>query len=170
MRDAIFYLLMILSLVSGALAVTESRIFRAAIYLLFSLLGVAFIYLMLGYEFVFAVQVIVYVGGIVVLIIFSIFLTRQAGTALPEVPAIRRRAAMLAVLIGFGLMIWLLLPHSFQGTTTPAIEPNMTSIGTRLLNIQETGLALPFEIISVLLLAAMIGCIVIALRKQPQSR
>jgi NADH-quinone oxidoreductase subunit J len=170
MRDAIFYLLMMLSLVSGALAVTESRIFRAAIYLLFSLLGIAFIYLMLGFEFVFAVQAIVYVGGIVVLIIFSIFLTRQTGTALPEAPAFRRRAAMLAVLTGFGLLVSLLLSHSFQGTTQPARHADVHTIGTQLLNIEETGLALPFEIISVLLLAAMIGCIVIALKKQPHTR
>ena len=75
----IFYLLAALTLVSGLLSVTTRQIFRAAIYLLFSLIGVAGIYFWLDYQFIAAVQIVVYVGGIVVLIIFSIFLTQQAG-------------------------------------------------------------------------------------------
>ena len=68
----IFYLLAALTLVSGLLSVTTRKIFRAAIYLLFSLIGIAGIYFWLQYEFVAAVQIVVYVGGIVVLILFSI--------------------------------------------------------------------------------------------------
>jgi NADH-ubiquinone/plastoquinone oxidoreductase chain 6. len=69
----IFYLLAALTLVSGVLAVTTRHIFRAAIYLLFALIGVAGIYFWLNYQFIAAVQIVVYVGGIVVLIIFSVF-------------------------------------------------------------------------------------------------
>ena len=71
----IFYLLAALTLVCGVLSVSTRQIFRAAIYLLFSLIGIAGIYFWLDYQFVAAVQIVVYVGGIVVLIIFSIFLT-----------------------------------------------------------------------------------------------
>jgi NADH-quinone oxidoreductase subunit J len=169
MKDWIFYLLMLMSLVSGVLAVTSAKIFRAAVYLLFSLIGIAFIYLMLGFEFVFAVQVIVYVGGIVVLIIFSIFLTQQSGTELPEPSKSRKTASMLAAISGFGFLASLFMAHHFQGTSQHAIEPDVHAIGTQLLNIQETGLALPFEIISILLLASMIGCIVIAIKKEVKS-
>ena len=58
---------------------TTTKIFRAAIFLLFTLIGVAGLYFWMQIEFVAAVQIIVYVGGIVVLIIFSIFLTQQSG-------------------------------------------------------------------------------------------
>ena len=75
----IFYFLAALTLVSGFLAVTTPQIFRAAVYLLFSLIGIAGIYFWLQYEFIAAVQIVVYVGGIVVLIIFSIFLTQKSG-------------------------------------------------------------------------------------------
>ena len=80
----IFYLLAALTLVSALLAVSTRMIFRAAIYLLFSLIGIAGLYFWLQYEFIAAVQIVVYVGGIVVLIIFSIFLTQQTGDLLPK--------------------------------------------------------------------------------------
>src|ERR1044071_2808950 len=75
----IFYMLAALTLVSGVLAVTTRQIFRSAIFLLFSLIGIAGLYFWMQYDFIAAVQIVVYVGGIVVLIIFSIFLTQQAG-------------------------------------------------------------------------------------------
>ena len=75
----IFYMLAALTLVCGALAVTTRHIFRAAIFLLFSLIGIAGLFFWMQYDFIAAVQVVVYVGGITVLIIFSIFLTQQAG-------------------------------------------------------------------------------------------
>ena len=71
--DIIFYLLATLCVVFALLSVTTRHIFRAAIYLLFTLIGIAGIYFWLQYEFIAAVQIVVYVGGIVVLIIFSIF-------------------------------------------------------------------------------------------------
>ena len=80
----IFYLLTALTLVCGVLSVSTRQIFRAAIYLLFSLIGIAGIYFWLDYQFIAAAQIVVYVGGIVVLIIFSIFLTQQAGDKLPK--------------------------------------------------------------------------------------
>ena len=71
----IFYILAAVIIGGGMLAVTERKIFRSAVYLLFSLVGIAGLYFYLNYEFLGAVQIVVYVGGIVVLIIFSIFLT-----------------------------------------------------------------------------------------------
>ncbi|MGZ8544686.1 MAG: NADH-quinone oxidoreductase subunit J family protein, partial [Flavisolibacter sp.] len=76
----IFYAISTLILGAALLAVTSRKIFRSAIWLLFSLLGVAALYFWMQVEFIAAVQIIVYVGGIVVLIIFSIFLTQQSGS------------------------------------------------------------------------------------------
>ncbi|MGH2553792.1 MAG: NADH-quinone oxidoreductase subunit J family protein [Chitinophagaceae bacterium] len=101
--DIIFYLLAGLTLVSAALSVSTRQIFRAAIYLLFTLIGIAGIYFWLNYQFIAAVQIVVYVGGIVVLIIFSIFLTQQAGEKLPKQKIGRKIFSALAVFCGLGL-------------------------------------------------------------------
>ena len=91
----VFYILAVTILVSALLAVTSRKIFRSAIWLLFSLTGIAGLYFWLQVEFVAAVQIVVYVGGIVVLIIFSIFLTQQSGK---DLPAPVRGRAIFAVL------------------------------------------------------------------------
>ena len=75
----IFYLISAFILGTGILSVTSRKIFRSAIWLLFSLVGIAALYFWMQLEFIAAVQIIVYVGGIVVLIIFSIFLTQKSG-------------------------------------------------------------------------------------------
>ena len=156
-----------LTLSSGVLAVTTRQIFRAAIFLLFSLIGIAGLFFWMQYDFIAAVQIVVYVGGITVLIIFSIFLTQQAGDLLPKQKIGRQVFSALAAFCGFALTMLQLYQHSFKKTTDQPIEPNVANIGNQMLGIQDNGFALPFEVVSMLLLAAMIGCIVIALRSKP---
>ncbi len=165
----IFYLLSILTLVSGILSVTTRKIFRAAIFLLFSLIGIAGLYFWMQYEFIAAVQITVYVGGITVLIIFSIFLTQQAGELLPKQNKNRVLFALLAAFCGFALTLLQIIQHSFNKTLESPILPTMENIGNQMLGIDENGFSLPFEVVSILLLAAMIGCIVIALRSKPTT-
>jgi NADH-quinone oxidoreductase subunit J len=160
----IFYLLAALTLVSGAMSVTTRHIFRAAIYLLFSLIGIAGLYFWMQYEFIAAVQIVVYVGGIVVLIIFSIFLTQSAGELLPKQKMGRTLFAALAAFCGLALTMVQVYEHSFDSPTGSVISPTVANIGNQMLGVNDTGYALPFEVVSMLLLAAMIGCIVIALR------
>ena len=159
----IFYMLAALTLVSGLLAVTTRQIFRAAIFLLFSLVGIAGLFFWMQYDFVAAVQIVVYVGGITVLIIFSIFLTQQAGDLLPKPKMGRQVFSALAAFCGFALTMVQLLQHSFNKTTELPVEASVANIGHQMLGVEENGYALPFEIVSILLLAAMIGCIVIAI-------
>jgi NADH-quinone oxidoreductase subunit J len=160
----IFYLLAGLTLGCGLLAVTSRQIFRSAIALLFSLIGVAGLYFWMQYEFIAAVQTVVYVGGIVVLIIFSIFLTQQAGDKMPKQKLGRTLFSALAAFLGFALTLVQVVQHTFTPTTAPAADNGVAGIGRLMLSVDESGYALPFEVISMLLLAAMIGCIVIALR------
>src|SRR6187551_125741 len=160
----IFYLLAALTLVCGVLSVSTRQIFRAAIYLLFSLIGIAGIYFWLNYQFIAAVQIVVYVGGIVVLIIFSIFLTQQSGEKLPQQKIGRLVFSALAAFCGFALTIVQIMQHSFTGSSDAAVDPTVRNIGEELLALDKSGYALPFEVVSMLLLAAMIGCIVIAMR------
>lgn len=164
----IFYLLAALTLVSGILSVSTRAIFRAAIYLLFSLIGIAGLYFWLQYEFVAAVQIVVYVGGIVVLIIFSIFLTQGAGDLLPKPKWGRQLFAALSAFCGFGLTMIQVCLYSFTGSTEPITDPTVSNIGLRMLSVKAGGYALPFEVVSMLLLAALIGCIVIAMRTPGQ--
>lgn len=166
----IFYLLAALTLVCGILSVTTRQIFRAAIYLLFSLVGIAGIYFWLDYQFIAAVQIVVYVGGIVVLIIFSIFLTQEAGEKLPKQKIGRKIFSALAVFCGFALTILQVFQHSFSSSTAQPVPATVANIGTRMLSVEEDGYALPFEVVSILLLAALIGCIVIALRTKPETK
>lgn len=156
-----------LTLSSGVLAVTTRQIFRAAIFLLFSLIGIAGLFFWMQYDFIAAVQIVVYVGGITVLIIFSIFLTQQAGDLLPKQKIGRQIFSALAAFCGFALTMLQLYQHSFKKTTDQPIVPNVANIGNQMLGIRDNGFALPFEVVSILLLAAMIGCIVIALRSKP---
>ncbi|GGB22247.1 NADH-quinone oxidoreductase subunit J family protein [Puia dinghuensis] len=170
----VFYILSAFILATGLLAVTSRKIFRTAIWLLFSLTGVAGLYFWLGMQFIAAVQVVVYVGGIVVLIIFSIFLTQQSGKDLPS--PLRRRTVFsaLAACIGFALTCLLLSRYSSfrvkESDYDFAPDMSISAIGNQLLSTSEHGYVLPFEVISILLLAAMIGCIVIAMKSKPGDK
>ena len=166
----IFYFLASLTLISGVLSVSTRQIFRAAIYLLFSLIGIAGIYFWLDYQFIAAVQIVVYVGGIVVLIIFSIFLTQQAGEKLPKQKIGRKIFSALAVFCGFTLTMLQIYQHNFYQTSEEPVVATVANIGSRMLSIKDGGYALPFELVSILLLAALIGCIVIALRSKPETK
>ena len=165
----VFFMLAALTLISAVLAVSTRHIFRAAIFLLFTLIGIAGLYFWMQYEFIAAVQIIVYVGGITVLIIFSIFLTQQAGELLPKQKNSRLLFSGLAALCGFSLTMLQVFQHTFTGNNSAAIEPTVANIGNQMLSINDGGYALPFEVVSILLLAALIGCIVIAMRSNPNK-
>jgi NADH-quinone oxidoreductase subunit J len=166
----LFYLLGILTLTCGILSVSTRHIFRAAIYLLFSLIGIAGLYFWLQYEFIAAVQIVVYVGGIVVLIIFSIFLTQQAGEKLAVQKLGRKIFSLLAVFCGFALTMLQVYQHNFYESSATPEPTTVFNIGKKMMDVENGGFALPFEVISMLLLAAMIGCIVIALRSKPEIK
>jgi NADH-quinone oxidoreductase subunit J len=166
-NQIIFYLLSALILACGLLAVTTRKIFRSAIWLLFSLGGIAGLFFWMEVEFLAAVQIIVYVGGIVVLIIFSIFLTQQAGDEMPKPVRIRAVFSALAVLFGFAFVYLLIYQHSFTPASNVPLNAGVSVIGTQMLSTSEHGYILPFEVVSILLLAAMIGCIVIAIKEKP---
>jgi NADH-quinone oxidoreductase subunit J len=165
----IFYAISAFMLGSGLLAVTSQKIFRSAIWLLFSLVGIAGLYFWMKVEFIAAVQIIVYVGGIVVLIIFSIFLTQESGKEMPKPPIRRVVFSILAALFGFGFTYNLIEKYHFTANSTKPFNVPVSEIGTQMLSTSDHGYILPFEVVSLLLLAAMIGCIVIAM-KTPEEK
>ncbi|ULQ52194.1 NADH-quinone oxidoreductase subunit J family protein [Flavihumibacter fluvii] len=161
-----FYLISAFILGAGILAVTTEKIFRSAIWLLFSLIGIAALYFWMQVEFIAALQIIVYVGGIVVLIIFSIFLTQGSGNKMKPPTVKRNMYAILSAIFGCAFTINLIRGYGFRETATGPFEVKVADIGERMLSLTDYGYVLPFELVSMLLLAAMIGCIVIAM-KQP---
>ena len=163
-----FYLISAFILFTGILAVTTRKIFRSAIWLLFSLIGIAALYFWMKVEFIAAVQIIVYVGGIVVLIIFSIFLTQKSGSEM-QMPSFNiNLISLVAVLSGFALTTLLIFKNNFIPESNQPFNLTVASIGTQMLSTKEHGYILPFEVVSILLLAAMIGAIVIAIKIKPE--
>ena len=163
----IFYVIAALILAAGVLAVTTRKIFRSAIWLLFSLMFIAGLYFWMDVAFIAAVQIIVYVGGIVVLIIFSIFLTQKSGKEMPKPVKRRSLFAVLAAAFGFAFSYSLLYNHDFAVNDSKPFTAEVSDIGTQMLSSTQYGYVLPFEVVSILLLAAMIGCIVIAIKTKP---
>jgi NADH-quinone oxidoreductase subunit J len=166
----IFYIISACILIGGLLAVTARKIFRSAIFLLFSLIGIAALFFWMEVEFIAAVQIIIYAGGIVVLIIFSIFLTQKSGDEMPH--PVRKRAlfSALAVLLGFAFTFNLIRQYGFTPDPVAPFNIKVADIGNQMLSTKEHGYVLPFEVVSILLLAAMIGCIVIAMKTKPVEK
>lgn len=163
-----FYIISAFILGGGFLAVASRKIFRSAIWLLCSLTGIAALYFWMDMQFLAAVQIVVYIGGIVVLIIFSIFLTEHTGADLPPALLIRKTISALMALAGFITVLCLIVNADFiQSDNT--FNTDVSTIGRKMLSTGDDGYILPFEVISLLLLAAMVGCIAIALRKNPEK-
>jgi NADH-quinone oxidoreductase subunit J len=162
-----FILFSVMIVVFSVLTVTTRKILRAAVFLLFVLVSTSGLYFMLNFQFLAAIQLTLYAGGIVVLIIFSILLTSHISQKFDS-PGIKKiLASALASMAGAILSIITILDYNFSATTEAAKEIDMKLIGKSLLSIDYDGYVLPFEVISILLLAAMIGAIVIAKKGGP---
>jgi len=142
----------------GALRlVTSQNVVHAALYLVVTLAMVGAVYLLVAAEFLAWVQVLIYVGAIVVLLLFSLMLTKAPIGR--ETLDNQQRA--LAAFAGIGVLVGLvfLIQDTFGGKPPIRLQPATTSqIGASLFR----GFVLPFEVVSVLLLAALIGAVVIA--------
>jgi NADH-quinone oxidoreductase subunit J len=161
MERIIFYVLALMMIVFAITAVTSRKMLRSVIYLLFVLTGVAGIFFLIDYNFLAAIQLTVYAGGIIVLIIFSVLLVHHIELKLEIAKPSKQILTAVACLIGIGVFLTTIYSYPFN-----VIENDYTTttaeIGTLLLSFEDGGFILPFEVISVILLAAMIGAIVIA--------
>lgn len=143
---------------AGAIAVVASKnVVRAALYLVIALGGVGAIFLLLGAEFVGWTQILIYVGAIVVLLLFGLMLT-AAPIGRAALDNQQRPLAAVCALAVFGVftsMIW----RTFGDETIPLKQVVRTAdLGQSLF----TRYILPFELVSILLLAALVGAIVLA--------
>jgi NADH-quinone oxidoreductase subunit J len=164
-----FAIFSVMIIVFSILTVTSRKILRAAVYLLFVLVSSAGLYFMLNFQFLAAVQLTLYAGGIVVLIIFSILLTSHINQKFEPVGWKKSLFSALAALAGAIVSIITILDHNFSATTEAAKEIDMRLIGKSLLSVGNDGYVLPFEVISILLIAAMVAAIVIAKKGGPKK-
>ena len=161
MERIIFYILAFIIIAFAIASVSSRKMLRSVIYLLFVLCSIAGIYFLIDYNFLAAIQLTIYAGGIIVLIIFSVLLVHHIEMRLEIAKPSKQLITGLVCLIGLGLFLFTLYSHEFE-VVENTVSTNVTDIGTKLLSYEAGGFILPFEVISVLLLAAMIGAIVIA--------
>ncbi|WP_445734107.1 NADH-quinone oxidoreductase subunit J family protein [Mariniflexile sp.] len=165
MEKYIFYIISLIIVAFAVASVTSRKMLRSVIYLLFVLCGIAGIYFLIDYNFLAAIQLTVYAGGIIVLIIFSVLLVHHIEMELEVAKPLRKFLTGALCLVGLGIFLYTIYNNDFnvvenQITTTTA------DIGGKLLSYGAGGFILPFEVVSVLLLATMIGAIVIAKGKK----
>ncbi|MGB5463917.1 MAG: NADH-quinone oxidoreductase subunit J [Aureibaculum sp.] len=161
MEKYIFYILALIMIVFAIASVTSRKMLRSVIFLLFVLCGIAGVYFLIDYNFLAAIQLTVYAGGIIVLIIFSVLLVHHIEMELEIAKTSKKIVTALACLIGLGVFLTTIYAHDFN-VVENSLTTTTADIGRKLLSYEDGGFILPFEVISVLLLAAMIGAIVIA--------
>lgn len=166
-----FVILAVLIMLSSLATVMTKSIIRAATYLLFVLLGTAGMYFLMGYTFLGAVQVMVYAGGIIVLYVFSILLTEGAKDETFKRKMKDASWGFLLSFVGFVSFIGIVLTHNFKAqvlgapSETASAVTTINSIGTNMLSTGDNGYLLPFEAVSVLLLACIVGALLIARKR-----
>ncbi len=161
-----FYALCALILVSSAAVALSTNIIYSAFSLLFAFFGVGLIYAMLSADFLAVTQLILYVGGILVLILFAVMLTFQIEETKRSNQSFSRGLALLTAAGLFALLTTAVLlapwkPHAGE----PPFGPTTAQIGNGLLGAYR----LPFEVVSVLLVVGMVGAVVVA-RKETRER
>ena len=161
----VFYGLATVAVLSAIVAAVAPRIVHAAFGLMAAFFGVAGIYALLGADFVAFAQIIIYVGGILVLLVFGVLLTARTEASLGIDRPVRRAFALAT-----GAFVFVLLAIAIDSTTFPHTvanddpQPTTASIGRAFLDPDQ--MLIPFEVASVLLLAALIGAAYLARRRR----
>ncbi|MFI1993192.1 NADH-quinone oxidoreductase subunit J [Actinoplanes sp. NPDC020271] len=142
---------------AGALVVTSTHLVRSGLYLVVSLGAIAGLYLVLGAELVAWVQILVYVGAVVVLLLFAVMLTRAPIGPSPDLDRPIGPSALIGAGVGLGLAA--LLADAFRWVEYPRGDPGTAEqVGKQIFGTW----VLPFEVLSILLLSALVGAIVLS--------
>jgi len=159
--DIAFWILAVVGVAAALTVVLLRDVFRAALSLVLCFLTVAGIYVILSADFLGVVQVLVYIGGISVLIILAIMLTREVQQGSPSNRL--RIPALIVAVIFLGVMAFTLINTPWQISTAPPLTPTTSALANSLLG--EGGFILAVEIAATLLLAAILGAIVLVREK-----
>ena len=169
-----FVILAVVVLGSAIMSVVTKSIMRAATWLLFVLFGIAGFYFLLDYTFLGAAQLSIYAGGITIMYIFAIQLVskRSLQNLVARFRGVRVAQGLLLAVVGLVVMGLILLKNQFIETaisaSNPDIEVPMKQVGQAMVSSGKYGYVLPFEFISVFLLACIVGGVMIA-RKEDKK-
>ena len=155
---AVFYLICLVTVVSAGMVAFSRNIIYSAFSLLGTFMGVAGIYVFLGADFVAAVQLLIYVGGILVLILFAVMLTHR----ITDVEITNRAAGRVPALLVIGVFIYLLIQTVKQTPWVKAKEVVFVATTAKIGDSFLYEYLLPFELASLVLLGAMIGAVVLS--------
>jgi NADH-quinone oxidoreductase subunit J len=162
---ASFVVLAAVTITGAVAAMTLRNLVHCALALAVCFVGLAGLYLNLSAQFVGLVQILVYVGAVVILIVFAILLTRQ-----DELPATTKRTRLAGLGVSaavFAVLAWAVTADGgIQGVGTNRPEAAMTQIGSALME----RFVLPLEVVGLLLTAALIGAVVIAMEEKQRTR
>ena len=157
--DLLFYVIAAVSIVSGAGVAFSRSIIYAALSLLGALLGIGALFIFLSADYVAVSQLLIYIGGVLVLILFAVMLTSKIGDKSHTNPSI-------GVLPGIGLTVALIAVLGYVATKTPWISnpnaPNPAQTARTIGDVFLKEYLLPFEVSSLVLLATLIGAVVVA--------
>jgi NADH-quinone oxidoreductase subunit J len=167
LTDIIFYFFALITVVSAGVVVFSRNVIHSAFSLLFTFFGVAGLYVLLSADFLAVTQLLIYVGGILVLLLFGVMLTNRVvdveiktGT-LQTIPAAILTSMLAGTLCGlFWMTDWRVVLS----------EPQLKSTAPGMGEIFMTSYLLPFEVSSVVLLVAMLGAAMIARREKPTTK
>lgn len=155
---AVFYLICLVTVVSAGMVALSRNIIYSAFSLLGTLMGVAGIYVFLGADYVAAVQVLIYVGGILVLILFAVMLTHRIA----DVEITNRAVGRIPALLVIGVFIVLLIQTIRETPWVKAKEPVHAATTAKIGDAFLYDYLLPFELASLVLLGALIGALVLS--------
>lgn len=153
MAEITFWFIAILTIVSAVMVVYGQKLLNSAIALLFTLFGVAGLYVFLWADFLAGVQVVVYIGGILILIIFGIMLTNRITTVHISHSSIQRGYGGIVVVGLMGFLGWMIVRTPWIQEHSAEPDQTVATIGKLIL----TDYLMPFEVASILLLGALIG-------------
>jgi NADH-quinone oxidoreductase subunit J len=155
--DFFFYVFAALTIIPAVVVVFSRNLLYAAFSLLFTLSGVAALYALLGADFLAITQVLVYIGGILILILFGVMFTQKVYDLRAEAMSFNRRRAMLIGIVVFATLWGTARSVPWPSGGARAVAPTTAGVGDLLLS----RFLLPFEVISVLLLVVLIGVVLV---------
>jgi NADH-quinone oxidoreductase subunit J len=158
--DIIFYVFAILTIVSAGLVVFSKNIVYSAFSLLVTFFSVAGIYVLLNADFIAITQLLIYVGGILVLLLFGVMLTTNVTNVDLNTQTLKAIPATIIAAVIAALLVSTVISTKWKTNETPPIENTVKGIGELLL----TKYLLPFEIASIVLLVAIVGAAFLARR------
>jgi len=169
LHTAGFYMIALLTVSSACVVVLSKNILRSVFALLFTLFGIAGLFLYLHADFLAATQVLIYVGGVLVLLLFGIMLTQKMVEADVRSGQIQFAPTLVAMGILFIFLLFMIFQTPWDVKGIADFEQNQFGTGTTsaIGTLLMTEWLLPFEIASILLLAALVGAVSIARTRRP---